>query len=268
MFKKKSGFKGCVVIVSFFCFLSVTGCTARKQLVTKQNVADNTSKAIAKKMMRLDSIREAQNKFETFSGKARGKINFNGSNYDVTLNIRIKNGEKIWVSVTAFAGIEAARVLITPDSIMLLNKLQNVLVKKPFSYITAMAGKQVNYKTLEALMVGNAAPEFINEKTALQLKGDTTILTGNLDSLAYMLKVGPTMKVTRTNLINQTANESVKIVNDLFMQVGSRLFATQIGIESTIKARKIKVTLHYVKFDFDQPLEFPFKVPDGYSEPN
>jgi len=251
------------------CFLLFTfSCKARKQLIVKQVAVDSAVKPVDTKKNKLDAIRAGQIMFNSFSGKARSVLNIDGSSNDVTLNIRIKRDQKIWISITAIAGIEAARVLITPDSIMIINRLQSVYVKQPFSYINSVAGNQVNYKTIESLLVGNAMPELLNERADFKTSADSIILTGNLQELAYKLIIGPGMRVTQTNLNDQDAAQSLQVTNRTFMQAGARTIPSQIDITSLVKDKKIQVNLHYIKTDFDQPQEYPFSIPARYKEGN
>lgn len=237
-------------------------------MVVKQVAIDSAIKPVDTKKNKLDAIRGAQTTFNTFSGKARSVLNIDGSSNDVTLNIRIKRDQKIWISITAIAGIEAARVLITPDSILIINRLQSVYVKQPFSYINSVAGNQVNYKTIESLLVGNAIPELLNERADFKTSPDSIILTGNLQDLAYKLIVGPGMHVTQTNLNDQNAAQSLQVINRTFIQAGARVIPSQIDITSLVKDKKIQVNLHYIKTDFDQPQEYPFSIPARYKEGN
>lgn len=258
-------------ILAVCCLLLILSCKARKQLTdARRPVADTAviTKKTDLKSSKLDAIRAAQTTFVTFSGKASTQLAINGNSNNVTLNVRIKANEKIWVSVTAFAGIEVARALITPDNLLLVNRLDNVYLKKPFGYIKSLAVKQVNYKMLESLLVGNAIPELVNEGAVLQNSADTTILSGTLDSVVYKLKLGPAMKVLQTNLSNENERQSLQVLNSVFVQVVNNLTPSQIEIKSIVKDKKIQVTLHYIKIAFDQPLEFPFSIPASYTETN
>jgi hypothetical protein len=261
--------KGYLGLFVICLLLSMAGCKAKKQLVAKKAAADTSvAKPIDNKKAQLDAIRAGQTSFNTFSGKARAALNISGSSNDVTLTIRIKRDEKIWVSVTAIAGIEVARAVITPDSLLVINRLQSLYLKKPFSYINKFAGNQVNYKTIESLLIGNAIPELINEDAALQAHGDSIILSGNLQTLDYKLVIGQGMKAVKTNLNDQSAGQSMQAINSIFIQSGLRLIPSQIDITSLVKEKKIQVNLHYVKSDFDQPVEFPFSIPTRYKEGN
>jgi len=139
-----------------------------------------------------------------------------------------------------------------------------VYLKQPFSYISKFTGNQINYKSVESLLIGNAIPELINENADLQTVKDTTILTGSLQALAYRLVVGPGLKVTQTSLSNQSAGQAMQVNNTTFVQSGNKIIPSQIDIASALKDKKIQINLHYVKFDFDQSLEYPFSIPSRY----
>ena len=261
-------FKTFIQILVGVCFLSVVGCKARKQLVNKPVLVDSTAKAMNETHLKLEAIKAGQIKFDTFSGKARTKLNINGSTNDVTLNIRIKSGQKIWVSVTAIAGIEVARALITPDSLLLINRLDGVYTKKPFAYINSIAGNSVNFKTLESLFVGNVVPELIDKSPALQVKADTTTITGKLGDIVYKLIVGADLKAYQTGMNNPAAEQSLLVTNSAFILAGSRNIPSQIDIKSATKNKTVQINLRYIKNDFDVPLEFPFSIPERYTEAN
>jgi len=173
--------------------------------------------------------------------------------------------KKIWVSITAIAGIEAARALITPDSILIINRLQDLYIKQPFSYINKYAGSQVNYKMIESVFVGNAIPDVLNVSSDIQPAGTNTVLTGNLSELIYKLTLGADNKLNQFYLGKPDGSESMQVTNSVFVQLGTRVMPSQIEMASAVKSKKIQVNLHYIKEDFDLPLEFPFSIPARYS---
>src|SRR5258708_26398932 len=251
-------------LLILFCVLAILSCKAKKQLAINPKPTEKTDPAISK----LNAIKSGQTNFTTFSGKARTKLDINGSSNDVTLNIRIQKGQKIWVSVTAIAGIEVARALITPDSLFVINKLQSLYLRKPFSYIYRFTSKQVDYSSLEAILVGNAIPQLLNNGTKLQDDSGRTILSGNLQELIYKLIVGPDMRVSHTELANETEGQSLAVDNTAFIQAANRVLPSQINMASAVKSKKIQMNMHYIKVDFDLPLEYPFSIPSSYSAAN
>ncbi|HVW94637.1 MAG TPA: DUF4292 domain-containing protein [Mucilaginibacter sp.] len=263
---KTSGLRIYIKLIAVCSLMLVFSCKSRKQLLVKRVSADSAAadKPANTKAAKLAAIKSKQTYFNTFSGKAKTKLDINGSSNDVTLNIRIQRDKKIWVSITAIAGIEVARAMITPDSIMLINRLQSIYLRKPFSYVSKYAGKQVNYKTLESLLIGNAVPELLTEDADLVTADGNTVLTGSLDNLTYKLILGPDLRVTQTNLDNKAAVQSLEVSNAAFIQATNRIMPSQIDIASAAGNKKIQVNLHYTKADFDIPLEYPFTIPSRY----
>jgi len=256
--------------IAFVCLLIIAaGCSSKKLVVVKRPVADTAAIAKANDInSKLAAIRSKQVTFNTFSGKAKAKLDVNGNDNDVTLNIRINRDQKIWISITAIAGIEVARAQITPDSLIVVNRLQSVYLKKPFSYIYSYASKQVNFQTIQSLLVGNAIGELLNENATFLPEGNNTAITGNLQGLIYKLLLGADLKVTQTNLSNTAAHQTLQVANNVFIQANNRVIPSQVDILSTAGNNKIQANLRYTKAEFDLPLEYPFSIPKSYEAAN
>ncbi|GEM_PF-84802 len=269
-------------LVIVCCLLVMVSCKVRKKVITN-GAATTTNATISSPHVentvkiattppdltliknQLAVIKSHQVNFNTFAGRATTKLDIDGNSNDVTLNIRISRDKKIWVSITALLGIEVARALITPDSIIVINKLQGLYLKKPFSFIYQYASRQVNYKTIECLLVGNAMPELLTENSTIKNDMGNVILSGNLQELMYSLMLGTNMRVTQFNLSNVNEGQALLVSNSNFIQATNRLVPSQIDILSTIKDKKIQANLRYTKVDFDQQLDFPFNIPERYT---
>jgi hypothetical protein len=251
-----------LLVVCICGSLAAIGCKAKKQAVlAPKPVTTVPDKSLSK----LDAIRASQLSYNTFSGKAKTMLDINGSSNNVTLNIRIQNGKKIWVSVTAIAGIEVARALITPDSLQVINKLQGLYLQRPFSYIYSYTSQQINFDSLEALLVGNAIPQLLNDDARLQADSGRTVMSGNLQELSFKLVLGVDLKANHTELTDLVAGQSFTVDNSAFIPSANRILPSQIDMLSVMPKKRVKMSLHYTKADFDQPLEYPFSIPSDYS---
>jgi len=255
--------------------MALAACHTHKQIAATPGVGATVSSperaaaAPSRNMTneRLAAIRAKQVNFTTFSAKAKTRLDIDGNGNDVTLNIRIQHDKKIWVSVTALLGIEVARTVITPDSIWVLNRLQSNYMRKPFGYIYKYAPQQVNYKTIESLLTGNAVPELLKDGSTVGNDGANTVVTGSLADLVYKLIIGPDFKVSQTSLTNQAA-QTLQVSNSAFIQAEGRVVPSQIDIASAAGTKKANISLHYNNADFDQVLDFPFSVPDRFQMVN
>ena len=252
-------------ILLLIALLAIVSCKAKKQLVRANKTDDTVSvKAMPPVADKINSIRAAQLQFNTFSAKAKAELSLGASSNNVSLTVRIDKGKKIWVSITAIAGIEVARALITPDSIEVINKLQGLYLAKPFSYLYKYTGDKIDYNAIEALLVGNAIPQLLNNDAQLRTDSAGLKISGILNELGYNLAVGPDMHVIQTHLTNTAAGQALDVLNSQPMQVLDRSMSSQIDINSVAGAKKVKINIHYNKVDFDKPLEFPFNIPAGY----
>ncbi|GAB3932408.1 DUF4292 domain-containing protein [Mucilaginibacter myungsuensis] len=261
-----------ITTIIFCSFVALAGCKAKKQvLVNREAVKEPvTVKAAPSTNAKLIAIRERQVNFNTFNGKAKARLDIDGDDNDVTLTIRIDRDKKIWVSVVTqiLVNIEVARALITPDSIIVLNKLQGLYMKKPFSYVHQYGGKQVNFKTLQALLIGNAMPELLHDGVSMSEDGANTLLNGQLGDIGYKLNIGADYKVSQSNLTNNLAALTLQVINGAFIQADGRVIPSQIDITSTADKKNIKINMRYTNAEFDKPIDTPFSIPDSYKAAN
>lgn len=256
---KENTFNKLLIVCCLFTFL---GCHARKKLVANPSAqAAVPVNAIEDK---LNAIKAHQVNFNTFTAKAKTTLNLNNDSHDFTLNIRISNNKEIWASVTALLGIEAARAVITPDSIMVINRLQGVYIKKPFNFIYKYTNREVDYDMLQALFTGNAVPKMLNDSASYKATADSVVLDGRLSDLVYKLLLGNDLKVTRTDLANDAEGQSLQVNNSFIVQNNQKV-PSQIDITSVAKSNKIEVNLHFVKVDYNQPQDYPFIIPSSYT---
>jgi hypothetical protein len=270
--------------LTLIALLTLFGCTAKKQLVvvhkpdTLVKAADTTKTTniagVKPEVMhltaqQLSAIQLTQVNFMTFSAKAKVKMNIDGSSNDVTMNIRIKKNQMIWISITAVLGLEGARVLVTPDSIKIINRVDATYLKKPFSYVNQYAGNQVTYQALEALVMGNTWPGLVTDTTAVENNSAGQALTGTLEDLVYKLVFGPDMRLATTTMYSRgIVARNLEVDNNGAIKVADRILPAQININATSIKSKINISLTYTKADFNTNPEFPFTVPARYSVVN
>jgi hypothetical protein len=99
--------------------LFLSACSLKKAtIVTPVSAGLSTSSFI-------DSVHASSLDLDWFSAKIKGSILSQGNQLPVNANLRIRTDSIIWVSVSAVFGIEAFRMVVTPDSVKILNRLSN-----------------------------------------------------------------------------------------------------------------------------------------------
>ena len=142
-----------LLCLAVLCF----ACRAKKEAAP---VVSTVPAEVSSKTESIRAITENAFGFKTLSAKAKIDFKLNNSSNGANLNLRIRNDEVIWMSITAIAGIEVARVMVTPDSIKVYNRLQGEYLAKPFSFISQYSNRKVDFKTLRNLIIGNSNFKF------------------------------------------------------------------------------------------------------------
>jgi hypothetical protein len=255
-----------IALLTFFA-----SCKAKKELLPASlipKVMAEEPKSDLAKIAKINAIKQMNTVFNTLSIKATANLNIDNKNNEVNMNIRIRNKEVIWVSVTAIAGLEVARAYITPDSVKILNRLDNIYIQKPFSYIYEFTNERINFQTLQSILVGNAMYEFISEDTAVNLEGENTLLESVLTSMIYNFKVDSKNKVLVNQLNDSEAGQELLVNYSNFMTINDQLIPLTVSMNSKAKNKAISLDLNYSKVDMDTKFELPFRVPERFSIKN
>ncbi|HAA13443.1 MAG TPA: DUF4292 domain-containing protein, partial [Cytophagales bacterium] len=88
----------------------------------------------------------------------RSKVKFSDPSMSITANtqLRMKKDSVIWISITAM-GFEAARAYITPDTMLLVNKLNREVITYNFERLSRQMNFPVSFELIQASLLGNLA---------------------------------------------------------------------------------------------------------------
>ena len=204
--------------------------------------------------------------YTTFSGKAKVHYEGKGDKQDFAANIRIEKDKRIWISITALGLIEVARALITPDTIMMIDRMHKEYRILPFSEAGKLLPIAVEFTTLQNLLVGDV----------LQRKDSITdvLLTADgisieINTLQYQQQV--TYKKADSSIIQQNLKAgSVAVPLSLSMQfndyglIDDHKFSNSRVIDIQNNQDPYHIEMDFNRADFNQPLEFSFSIPSKY----
>jgi hypothetical protein len=256
-----------VLLASCRSSRNIGSAIAKKDTVdVKQNAPKvDTARLIRSVLNRMESNLVDYN---TFSSKI--DVDYRGGDnkhYDVNANLRMYKDSAIWVSINAVLGIEAMRILITRDSVFLLDKLNKTYVERRVDYLQEVTSLPLNLRTLQNLLIGN--PVFL----------DSNIVSYNVSSdqaSVSLLSIGNWFK----NLLTLTATDNMLVHSKLddtdisrsrtanlsygdYENKKGKLFSTKRRI-SVSEKNKLDISLNFKQYDFNQEVNFPFTIPRNY----
>lgn len=260
---KKSILNKLVIVLTLIVF---TSCKAKKAVLPPSTpVPPAVSKPAANNSDLVDSLKAKQPSFNTLAIKAKADLKINNSSNDVSMSIRIKNNEAIWVSVTAIAGLEVARALITPDSIKIMNRLQNEYTRKPFSYIYQFTSRQIDFKAIQGLFTASAIPGTLTESATFTGEGSQLQVKGQLSGLLYNMLFNSKRNLVQNQISDNASSQTLKVTYDNFGIIKDQELPQAVNINSAANNKSIAIALRYNSVAIDEPLDFPFNVPKRFT---
>ncbi|HEY8387935.1 MAG TPA: DUF4292 domain-containing protein [Parasegetibacter sp.] len=256
--------------------LLIAGCRSAKKI---QNVFDPKDGAVVVKdstgvvdsaALITDAIKKLRGNYidyESFSAKI--KVDFAGSDgkkNEVSANLRMKKDSAIWVSITAVLGIEALRVMITPDSIRLMDKLNKQYEIHPFSYLTEVTKIPLSFSMVQDLLIGN--PVYLDSNISSYHLGNNIISLLHVGSwyknLVTLNADNYTIQSSKIDDKDEVRNRTGSINYSNYEQKNDRWFSTFRNLTLAEKT-KIDIKLDFKQYAFNEALSFPFSIPRNYT---
>jgi hypothetical protein len=199
-----------------------------------------------------------------------GKVNVDyrggdGKKYDVNANIRMLKDSAIWISANAVLGIEAMRVLVTKDSVKLLDKMNKTYTARSIDYLQEVTSLPLDLHILQELIIGNAV--FVDPNVVSYSSGSnflSFLSIGPLFKNLVTLDLNNNMTGSKLDDVNIIRNRTAELVYGGFDHKKGVGFATRRRIIVAEKNR-LDISLDFKQYDFNQGVSFPFSVPRNYA---
>ncbi len=203
--------------------------------------------------------------FKTFSAKV--KMDYDGSegNGQATVYLRMQKDSLIWLSLTGALGIEGFRVMITPDSVKIMNKLQKIIQYRPINYLKELTEVPVDFANLQDILIGN--PVYLDSNIVSYTESSDNLLilmAGHVfKNLLTLDKNNLRLLHSKLDDVNPLKNRTADITFDDYNKIDDFYFSTSRKI-SVAERAKLDVNLQFKQYDFDKTLTFPFNIPKNY----
>ncbi len=264
------------VIFGFIILYATTGCHSTKQLQTAINTRDTSGTIIKNKdgsliNIHANTVLSTLNKnridFTTFSAKAKVQYeDKNGKQPDFNAFIRMQKDSLIWISISAtFLGIEAFRISITPDTLVILNKLDKTVEYHPFSYVEKIAHIPLNFSLLQDILIGN--PVYVGDSIVSFRQTESDVMIGTVGTffknLLNLSATNYTLKRMKLDDINLNQNRTAGLSYEGYQKNNNFNFSTFRTITVSEKT-KVDIKIEFKQYEFNKDLSFPFNIPRNY----
>jgi hypothetical protein len=214
----------------------------------------------------LEKIRNSAIDYRSFSARAKLDVQSEkGSQNGISVFVRMQKDSCIWLSVRPVLGIELVRVMITPDSVKMINFFKKTLTERSADSLQQLLDIPYDFSTLQDLLIGN--PVMLGDSVA-GFRTDTsgaisfasargTLHSDYVFSPDYTLKEND-LSTEDTSGVKRASREAF---DDYRLQDGRRFsFRRSLLLET---GKETTATIRFSHAVFDASLSFPFpEVPD------
>ena len=138
----------------------------------------------------INAIHLSADTLQAFEGEARLELNSPMQNGRFRSTIRQQRGDSLWMNVRATLGIEAARMLVTPDSFFVYNRIDNELASGSVQGAQRVFPVPVSGDELFTNLLGVVAP---NDAVDWTLTHDDEMYYFESPDQRYMYAVDPAL---------------------------------------------------------------------------
>lgn len=224
----------------------------------------------------LKSAEQANLKYRYLEAKISGKYQGRERSLNFKANLRMQKDSVIWISASPGIGFEIARLMITKDSIKMLNRLDKTYIAEKYEAIKELLGANIPFSMLQNLLTGNV-PAFnaIYHWNADTLNNMQYVYEKKTEfsdkkykkpfTQAYWLKPS-NYKLTKVQL-EQLKPQYRKIVFEYsdFQVAVDKVYP--ISVKGEIKAgANMLLDMKYKSFETGEIQRFPFRVSSKFSK--
>jgi hypothetical protein len=270
---------GWLFVLCMALLMSMSSCHTTKKIQTAISKKDTASVVLIVNQSSVDSILQVKSTmqnleskhidFKTFSAKIKVEYeDSKGKQPNVTAYVHILKDSVIWISMYATVfNIEAFRVLITKDSVTLLDKINKQVQFRSLDYLQEVTGIPFDFKTLEDLLVGN--PVFMDSSNIVYYKqsGNKVLLATVGKYFKHLLTLSndstSTLYHSKLDDVDLTRNRTADLTYDDYENTVGVNFSTYREITVSEK-NKLDIGLNFKQYEFNKELSVSFTIPKNY----
>jgi hypothetical protein len=267
-----------LAIISFSFVVLVASCKSTNKITTAIAKKDTVQRVIVQtENPHLDSLKYIHDvlgklngnhiNFTTFSAKI--KVNYKdkeGEQPELTVILRMQKDSAIWLSINAtIFSYEAFRVLITRDSVKVLNKKEKVAQFRSVNYLQELTQLPFNFSTLQDIFLGN--PIYLDSNVVSYRKNDQNILLMNIGELfKHLVTISNNdylLQHSKLDDVDPIRNRTCDLTYSGYENKSGVKFATERRISVSEKS-KLDIDMDFKQYSFNETLDLRFPIPKNY----
>lgn len=275
MMRHRFGIVGCFLALTFM--LAGTSCHPVRKVVAEpvQPVRSRVT-AVGEVM---DSVLAHGFEYRWLSAKAQvDYTDKSGETNSFDINLRMRKDSAIWISLTPLLGIEAARVLITRDSVVLLDRVHKQYQVRDYSVLGELLRTPVDFDMIQSVVLGNYFLYRQDDKIRSYYEEEPYAILSTLNqrqarraleekdpsvNVVQDFWIDGGYRIVKSRITDQRLDRWMEATYSDFIPVNNSRFPQNIVV-TFFASTPVIMKVGYSKVTCEEALSMPFSIPEKY----
>jgi len=227
-------------------------------------------------------VKENEFNFTWVTAKANVETLIDGKEESFDIRVNIRKDSAMLITIQYLLGLQVAKVLITKDSVKMVNYIQKNYFRGDFNYINDLLNADLDYNVLQAVLFGNSAEFYEDDDLKLKPVTDREnchyLLSterkrrlrrmqqsdNGLKKALQILTLNPdNYKIIKNEFTDPAINRSFIANYTNFTQKDSVYAPYHVDID-IVAEKKANVKIDYVRIEKNTPQKLSLNIPAKY----
>lgn len=256
-----------VAVVALLCLFGMVGCKSTK----KAESAGITGVKSAREC--LEWVEEQSFRYNTLSARLHVDVVLSDKEVGSRVDLKMVKDSALMLSVQPFLGIEVFRLMLTTDSIKVLDRMNKRYMAENYEQLRGKTPIEFNYYNLQALFTNHLflpgqqelAPRLYNRFQVKQSDGSTELKAKDAMGLLYSFLTDGDGRLLSTTVTESLSEHVLFWSYADFAKVEDQIFPAQMQAELFKKGGSTgKVQFQFTRIRRDESLHMDFVIPSKY----
>ena len=262
MFLQKNNSTSVALKINLFIFVALVFIPSCKTVERFEDYSGKIPERNLQEVLNALEKNEAEYSFLEEKVHLSGETEYYEGSADLTL--RIKKGEKIWASLRKI-GIEGGRMMATPDSVFVINRLERSYVAGSVESLQRMSGYEITYDQLESFVSGSIPSTYL-AMSKFRQEGSSCILEITDGAALMTYSINAFNLLPEKIVLGDGKGGYAEVRYKSYQKIKGKFYPQ--WMEVSIESHEItaKAILEIREITINAPKEMTFSIPSRYEE--
>ncbi|TVR39742.1 MAG: DUF4292 domain-containing protein [Bacteroidia bacterium] len=256
--------------ITLLLILVMAACGPLREVVTPD--PDVSTAAVSRT---LSAMRDNETSFDFFATRFSGYATIENTSYNLSGSIRIRKDSAIFISVSPLLGIEMARILVTPEEVRFINRLEGTYFVGDMGFINSMLNTTLDFYMLQSILVGNDFSHFSSDNFKVSADRGRILLQNpgrypkNMHNPGFAFQQNiwldpDSHRIAENLLYDPVSRRSLRSKYERFDRVDDQYVPREIVFLFVEPGARTELSLRYSRTSINEPQSITFSIPDRY----